>query len=99
MRGGGLLVRAWIVRWAPVAHSPEEPQPYDLPPHSPPRPSDEPQWVRVYVRQFEERCAAIICPDDEAPPQPGQLKGIAFFGETAEQAEQQALDDLGMRVG
>ncbi len=61
-------------------------------------PSDEAQWVKVYVRQFEERWAAIILSDDEAPPQPDQLKGIAFFGDTAEQAEQQALDYLGMQV-
>ncbi len=50
-------------------------------------PSDEAQWVKVYVRQFEERWAAILCSDEEAPPQPDQLKGLAFFADTAEQAE------------
>lgn len=47
----------------------------------------------------EDRWAALICSDDEAPPQSDQLKGITFFGDTAEQAEQQALDYLGMQVG
>ncbi len=41
---------------------------------------------------------AITCSDDEAPPQPDQLKGLAFFGDTAEEAEGQALDYLGMGV-
>jgi hypothetical protein len=49
--------------------------------------SDEPQWVGVSLRQFDDRWAAIICSDEEAPPQPDQLKGLAFFGDTAEQAE------------
>jgi hypothetical protein len=62
-------------------------------------PSGEPQWVRVYVRQVEDRWTAIICSEEEAPPLPGQLKGLAFFGDTAEQAEQQALDYLQERVG
>ncbi len=57
-------------------------------------PSDEPQWVRVYVRQYGDRWAAIICADDETPPLPDQLKGIAFFGDTAEAAEHQAMDYL-----
>ncbi len=55
--------------------------------------------MKVYVRQFEDRWAAIICSDDEAPPQSDQLKGIAFFGDTAEEAEQQAPDYLEMQVG
>ena len=42
-------------------------------------PSDEAQWVKVYVRQFEDRWTAIICSDGEAPPPPDQLKGLAFF--------------------
>ena len=62
-------------------------------------PSDESLWVRVYVRQIGEKRTAIICSDEEAPPQPDQLKGIAFFGETPAAAEQQVLDYLGMRVG
>jgi hypothetical protein len=61
-------------------------------------PSDEAQWVKIYIRQYEDRWAAIICSDDEAPPQSDQLKGITFFADTAEAAEQQALDYLGMQV-
>ena len=62
-------------------------------------PGNEAQRVRVYVRQIGDRWAAIICSDEEAPPQPDQLKRIDFFGETAERTERQALDYLGMRVG
>jgi hypothetical protein len=59
-------------------------------------PSDEPQWVRVYIGQMGDRWAALICSDDEAPPQSDQLKGIAFFADTAEEAERQAMDYLEM---
>lgn len=59
-------------------------------------PSDEPLWVKVYVRQIGEKWAAMIVADNETPPLPEQLKGLALFGDTPEEAEQQALDYLGM---
>jgi hypothetical protein len=62
-------------------------------------PSDEGLWVRIYVRPLGDRWAAMIVSDDEAPPQPDQLKGLAFFADTADDAEQQALDFLGMSAG
>jgi len=59
-------------------------------------PSEEPLWAKVYVRQIGEKWAAMIVADNETPPLPEQLKGLALFGDTPEEAEQQALDYLGM---
>lgn len=59
-------------------------------------PSDEPLWVKVYVRQIGERWVAMILQDDDPPPSSEELKGIAFFGDTPEEAEQEALEYLGM---
>jgi len=61
-------------------------------------PSDEPQWIRLYVRQIGETWAAIILDDEAQPPGAGELKGLALFGETPEAAERQALEYLGMQV-
>jgi len=59
-------------------------------------PDNEPLWVRLYVQQIEERWAAMIVGDAALPPEPGSLKGTAFFGETQEEAEQLAKAYLGM---
>ena len=61
-------------------------------------PSDEPLWVKVYVRQIGEKWVAMILRDDDPPPGFEELRGIAFFGDTPEEVEQEALDYLGMRA-
>jgi len=61
-------------------------------------PSEEPLWVRLYVRPCSERWAALIVADEDAPPQPDQLKGIVLFGNTADEAEQAALLYLGQHA-
>jgi hypothetical protein len=38
----------------------------------------------------------MIVGDEGTPPEPGSLKGTAFFGETQEEAEQLAKTYLGM---
>ena len=43
-------------------------------------PDHDPLWVRLYVRQIGEQWAAMLLADEEAPPEPGALKGLAFFG-------------------
>ncbi len=53
-------------------------------------PDHEPLWVRLYVHQVGERWAAILVADGVLPPEPGTLKGLAFFGATAEEAEREA---------
>ena len=59
-------------------------------------PSDELLWVKVYVRQIGERWVAMILRDDDPPPGSEDLRGIAFFGDTPEEAEQEALEYLGI---
>jgi hypothetical protein len=61
-------------------------------------PSEEALWVKVYVRQLGERWVAMILRDDDPPPGREELRGIAFFGDTPEEAEQEALEYLGMDV-
>jgi len=51
------------------------------------------------VRAGENRSAALIVSDEEAPPQPDQVKGLTFFGNTGEDAMQLAVGYLGMQVG
>ena len=53
-------------------------------------PDHEPLWVRLYVRAIGEVWAAMIVGDDVPAPGPGELKGMAFFAETAEEAERAA---------
>jgi hypothetical protein len=59
-------------------------------------PSEEALWVKVYVRPIGERWAALILRDDAPPPGCEELRGTAFFGDTPEEAEQEALEYLGM---
>ena len=61
-------------------------------------PDTEPMWVRLYVHPVGEGWAAMIVVDRARPPEPGSLKGMAFFGETANEAEQLALTYLGEGV-
>jgi hypothetical protein len=46
--------------------------------------------VRFYVRQIGETWAAMIVADGVLPPAPGELKGLTFFGDTAEETERVA---------
>ena len=46
--------------------------------------------------QVGETWAAMIVADEALPPGSGELKGTAFFGETREAAERQAVAYLGM---
>jgi hypothetical protein len=58
-------------------------------------PDNKPLWVRLYVHQIGQTWAAMILADGEQPPEPGQLKGLAFFGASPEEAERGALAYLG----
>ena len=58
-------------------------------------PDNEPLWVRLYVQQIDDRWAALLVADGELPPEVGQLKGLAFFGVTREEAEREALAYVG----
>ena len=53
-------------------------------------PDDAPLWVCLYVQPVEDRWAAMIVADGVLPPGPDEVKGTAFFGETADEAEQLA---------
>ena len=59
------------------------------------RPHRVPLWVRFYVHQIGEKWAVILVADDAPPPEPGSLTGLAFFGDTPEEAEQAAKAYLG----
>jgi hypothetical protein len=56
---------------------------------------DEPIWVWLYVQPVEDRWAAMLIADGVTPPGPGELKGLTFFGGTAEEAERGAKAYLG----
>ena len=49
-------------------------------------PDNEPMWVRLYVNPVGDKWAAMLVADGAEPPQPGELKGTGFFGDTAEEA-------------
>ncbi len=55
----------------------------------------EPRWVRLYVQEMELTWVAMIVPDAETPPEPGELKGLCFFADTAAEAERLALASRG----
>jgi hypothetical protein len=59
-------------------------------------PSDDPLWVRLHIFKIGERWAAMILADDVQPSGAEELKEIALFGETAEEAEREALDYIGL---
>jgi len=61
-------------------------------------PKDGPLWVRLYVHPIEEKWAGIVVADRESPPEPDSLKGLAFFADTAEEAERLAVAYLGEDV-
>jgi len=58
-------------------------------------PDNEPLWVCLYVQEIEDRWAAMLVGEEELPPVPGQLKGLAFFGVTRDEAEREAVAYLG----
>jgi hypothetical protein len=51
--------------------------------------------VRLYVQDMGLTWAAMIVADVEPPPKPGELKGLCFFADTAEEAERLASAHLG----
>ncbi len=59
-------------------------------------PDSEPRWVRVYLQEIEGRWAAMSVRDDVLPPEPGESKGLAFFGNTSAEAEREARTYLGL---
>ncbi len=59
-------------------------------------PDHEPMWVRLYIHQIGDRWAAIFVADGVLPPEPGTLKGLAFFGATPQEAEREAKAYLGL---
>jgi len=61
-------------------------------------PEGEPLWVCLYVRDTGLTWAAMIVGDAERPPEPGELKGLCFFADTAEKAERLAVAYLGEGV-
>ena len=61
-------------------------------------PAGEPLWVRLYGQDMGLMWAAMIVADAETPPEPGELKGLFFFADTAEEAERLALASLGEGV-
>ncbi len=58
-------------------------------------PAGAPLWVRLYVRDTGLTWAAMIVVDAERPPEPGELKGLCFFADTAKEAERLAVAYLG----
>jgi hypothetical protein len=58
-------------------------------------PGNKPLWVRLYVHQIGETWATMIVADEALPPGPGELKGMAFFGDTRHEAEERGRMYLG----
>jgi hypothetical protein len=58
-------------------------------------PAGEPLSVQLYVQPVGLTWAAMILPEGESPPEPGTMKGMVFFADTAEAAERLARRHLG----
>ncbi len=58
-------------------------------------PAGESLSVQLYVQPVGVAWAAMIVTEGESPPEPGTMKGIVFFADTAEKAERLALGHLG----
>jgi hypothetical protein len=56
-------------------------------------------WVRLYVPEVGEAWAAMLVADGVVPPEPGEVKGLSFFADTAEEAEREAKAYLGQGEG
>ncbi len=59
-------------------------------------PDKETLRMRFYVQQIGDSWAAMIVGDDVLPPGPDELKGMAFFAATPEEAEREAKAYLGL---
>ena len=59
-------------------------------------PDPDPLWVRLCVQPIGERWAAMVLGDTGSPPEPDEVRGQGFFGDTADEAEQLAKVYLGM---
>jgi hypothetical protein len=53
-------------------------------------PDPAPRWVRLSSQLFGAWWAAMVLDDTSPPPGPDEARGQAFFGDTAEEAEQLA---------
>ena len=51
--------------------------------------------MNLYVHKIDAVWAAMIVGNDELPPEPGALNGLAFFGATRDEAERGAKAYLG----
>ena len=49
----------------------------------------------LYVHDIDGVWAAMLVADGQAPSEPGTLKGLGFFGDTGEEAEDAAKTHLG----
>jgi hypothetical protein len=58
-------------------------------------PAHEPLGVRLYVQKIRDRWTAMLLADEDPPPEPGVMTGLACFGATPEEAEQAAEAYLG----
>jgi hypothetical protein len=58
-------------------------------------PEDKPMWVRLSVLPVGNHWAAMIAGDTVPPPMPDEVKGLGFFGDTADEAEELAKAYLG----
>ena len=58
-------------------------------------PAGAPLWVRLCVQDMGLMWAAMLVADAATPPEPGELKGLCFVADTAEEAERLALASLG----
>jgi hypothetical protein len=52
--------------------------------------ADEPLWVGLHVNQIDKVWVAMLVADGVTSPAPAELKGLAFFAETVEEAKQAA---------
>jgi hypothetical protein len=59
-------------------------------------PGNEPLWVRLYIQPVGEQWAAMLLGDTVPPPVSGEVKGLGFFGASADEVEHFAKVYLGM---
>jgi hypothetical protein len=59
-------------------------------------PDPAPRWVRLSGQLFGAWWAAMVLDDIGPPPGPDEVRGQAFFGDTAEEAERRAKVFLGL---
>jgi hypothetical protein len=60
-----------------------------------PTPAKGPLRMRLHIHEVERVWDSMIVGDDDLAPEPGQLKGVAFFGASREETEREAKGYLG----